>query len=200
MSRFALSVGLALAWVSAGHAQRGGAFLYSYGPRVTTGYGVYPGGYVGPGVYLPVPNYYYGRASLPGPAGPRAVTWYTPGLGYATNVQTGLPWYGATPMSARAYAAPAGPQPDPMLARQERVRRRMETVYAVNHHQLGRDYPKFLDQSLVADSKWKKQAPAAPPAADASTLPAAAKQEEEAPPAMQEDAPPAADSPEKSAE
>jgi hypothetical protein len=195
MSRFTLSVALALVWVSVGHAQRSGAFLYSYGPRVAPGYGAYPGGYVGPGVYFPVPNYYYGRASQPGPAGPRAVTWYTPGLGYASNVQTGLPWYGATPTSARVHSGAAGAPMDSTLARQERVRRRMETVYAVNHHQLGRDYPKFLDQSLVADSKWKKQPAAAEPAgastSETSALPASAKEEAEAPPAADSPHPPA---------
>lgn len=185
MVRFALAAAV-LAAASSASAQVIGPY-YMFGPRLmpahSYGYGYGPG-YLGPGAVLPAAGY-YGRTSIPAVAGPRPVTWYTPGLGYATNVQTGLPWQGPTPASARSYAGnPYGAGADPALARQDRVRRRMETLYAVNHHQLGRDYPKYLDQSLVANSKWKKQPPAAetpdkdsPPA----TLPAADKQAEPAP-------------------
>jgi hypothetical protein len=161
---------------SSGQAQgRRGFYSYSYGPRLSGAYGVgYAGyGYPAYGAVAPMGHYrssLYSPTGASGIAGPRVVTWYTPGIGYTANVQTGLPWH--APRGLRASGTID--ESTAVVARQQRALRRMETLHAVNHHQLGREYPAFLDQSLVADSKWKKKAKEAaeqPPA----TLPAADK-------------------------
>lgn len=151
---------------------RRGFYSYSYGPRVSGAYGVGFAGYGYPsyGGVAPIGHYRSSLYSQSGVSGPRIVTWYKPGLGYSANVQTGLPWQ--APRGLRA--SDALDDSTAVVARQQRTLRRMETVHAVNHHQLGREYPAFLDQSLVADSKWKKKAKEAmqePP----TTLPAADK-------------------------
>lgn len=173
MRAFAIAAVFLFAHAFSAQAQgRRVVYSYSHGPRAA---GAYGGGYAGygyPASGLVVPGYH--RAPLHtahgvvGPGGPRVVTWYTPGLGYTANVQTGLPWH-----APKGYRHPStDDEPAAMMARQQRALRRMETVHAVNHHQLGRKYPAFLDQSLVANSKWNKkngQATQDPPA----TLPAA---------------------------
>lgn len=148
-----------------------------YGTR--TGYGwpgydyarVGRGGFYGP---LAVSPWITGPGAIYGPAGPRNVTWYTPGLGYSSTVATGLPWQGVSPVNPRPWNG--GDWSDgTMIARQdrqERARRRAELFYAARPRDLPRQrVPGAEPTVLPASTKEKvKQMPepAKNPSGDAS--------------------------------
>lgn len=158
-SRFVVVLGL-LTMSGWAHAQYGG---FSWGSRAPLGYagtwGTMPLSMTGPRI-----GTYYGST---GTYGPRSVTWYTPGWGYSDGLQTGLPWHG------QPIAAPPRPMPPtsfdpqgPMVARQERVRRRMETMYAAvrQERERRRLAPSTDPEVLAAGSKEKEQAGDSTPA------------------------------------
>jgi hypothetical protein len=69
-----------------------------------------------------------------GGGGPQAFTWYAPGAGYSSNLQTGLPWQSAPGASPRAYALgrDSGSRLGyGVVAREDRAYRRLSTLYAI---------------------------------------------------------------------
>ncbi len=126
-------------WVGYGSGTRGGLI----GPSPWMGVG--PRG----GIYS---SNLYGGAG-----GPRSVTWYTPGHGYSSNVQTGLPWHNdVISRPPRAYA-PGGMGEVQSIARQERAARRMETLYALRDYEKGRRQDLYRQELIAAAAKKKEK-------------------------------------------
>lgn len=104
--------------------------------------------------------------------GPRSVTWYAPGLGYSSNPQTGLPWHGEVVSRPPRAQAPSSLGEGNSIARQERAKRRLETLYALRdvERQRRRDLAE-REEMLAASAKQKssKESVAAPAVAQKSS-------------------------------
>lgn len=92
-----------------------------------------------------------------GSGGPRSVTWYTPGLGYSSNVQTGLPWHNDVISRPPRADAPGGLGEGQSIARQQRAARRMETLYALRDYEKGRRQDIYRQELLAAAAKKKEK-------------------------------------------
>ncbi|MBY0587635.1 hypothetical protein K2X85_10680 [bacterium] len=144
----------AILWATSAASAQIGWSGYGY----SNGYGI--GGRTG--WIAPSPWMMGGRAGLYGGyggiGGPRAVTWYTPGQGYSSNVQTGLPWnQGGVGRSARGLP-PSAMDDASSIAREERAARRMDTLLALKDYERERRREIYRTETMLAASAKKKEA------------------------------------------